>query len=154
MSTQLNFSTNTLELKNGSHVSLVKLSTGHIGIDISLTDNIRPDVLFTKKDLDKTEMMKLHRQFGHCGVDRLCRLITNAGGVAKRNDIQEIVDNCEICVKFERLKPKPAVSMPLASEFNEVVAIDLHPAYITFILSTYFPDTVVQLLYMTNHREQ
>ena len=97
MSTQLNFSTNTLELKNGSHVSLVKLSTGHVGIDISSTDNIRPNVLFTKKELDKTEMNKLHRQFGHCGVDRLCRLITNAGGVAKRNDFQEIVDNCEIC---------------------------------------------------------
>ena len=70
-------------------------------------------------------MMKLHRQFGHCGVDRLCRLI-NAGGVAKRNDIREIVDNCEICVKFGRPKPKPAVSMPLASEINEVVAMDLH----------------------------
>ena len=126
MSTQLNFSTNTLELKNGSHVSLVKLSTGHIGIDISSTDNMRPNVLFTKKELDKSEMMKLHRQFGHCGVDRLCRLITNAGGVAKRNDIQEIVNNCEICVKFGRPKPKPAVSMPLASEFNEVVAMDLH----------------------------
>ena len=100
MSTHLNFSTNTLELKNGSYVSLVKWSTGHIGIDISSTDNIRPNVLFTKKELDKTEMMKFHRQFGQCGVDRLCRLVTNAGGVAKRNDIQEIVDNCEVCVKF------------------------------------------------------
>ena len=117
MSNQLNFSTNTWEFKNGSHVSLVKLSTGHVGIDISSTGNIRPNVLFTRKELDKTDI-KLHRHFGHCGVDRLCRLITNAGGVAKRNDNQEIVNKCEICVKFGGPKPKPAVSMPLASELN------------------------------------
>ena len=97
-----------MELKDGSHISLVKLA----------------NVLFTKNELDKTDMIKLHRQFRHCGVDRLCRLITNAGGVAKRNDIQEIVHKCELCAKFGR--PKPAVSMPPASEFDAVVAMDSH----------------------------
>ena len=32
----------------------------------------------------------------------------------------------EICQKYSRTKPKPAVGLPLASEYNETVAMDLH----------------------------
>ena len=34
-------------------------------------------------------------------------------------------EKCEICVNFKKPKPKPIVSLPLASKLNETVSIDL-----------------------------
>ena len=44
-------------------------------------------------------------------------------GIRKR--INEIVDKCEICKKNSKSKPKPAVVIPKATEFNSIVAMDL-----------------------------
>lgn len=40
--------------------------------------------------------------------------------------LQKIINLCEACQKYCRTKPKPAVGLPLASTYNETVAIDLH----------------------------
>ncbi len=40
--------------------------------------------------------------------------------------LQQIVYDCEIFQKYKRTKPKPAVGLPMASEYNETVAVDLH----------------------------
>ena len=73
-------------------------------------------------------ILKLHKQFGHASVERLTKLIKAAG--TKDRDIleiiPEIVNNCDICLKFKRPSPKPAVGLPLATEFNETVTMDLH----------------------------
>ncbi|XP_056150199.1 centromere-associated protein E [Lampris incognitus] len=37
-----------------------------------------------------------------------------------------IVQDCDICHRYSKTKPKPAVGLPLASTFNETVAVDLH----------------------------
>ena len=39
--------------------------------------------------------------------------------------INEVVSKCEVCKMNGKSKPKPTVSMPHATEFNSVVAIDL-----------------------------
>ena len=39
--------------------------------------------------------------------------------------IDNIIDNCEGCIKRKRNPDRPAVSMPMATSFNEKVAIDL-----------------------------
>ena len=51
----------------------------------------------------------------------------NAGNLYEgiRIRINEIVDKCEICKKNSKSKPKPAVAIPKATEFNSIVAIDL-----------------------------
>ena len=36
-----------------------------------------------------------------------------------------MVEHCEICKKNERLKSKPDVAIPRATDFNSVIAIDL-----------------------------
>ena len=44
-------------------------------------------------------------------------------GIRKR--IHDIVDKCEICKKNNKSKPKAAVVIPKATEFNAIVAMDL-----------------------------
>ena len=39
---------------------------------------------------------------------------------------KEALSSCDVCVKFGRSEPKPVVSLPLSSGFNDVVALDLH----------------------------
>ena len=38
----------------------------------------------------------------------------------------EIYENCDICKKFQKTPPRPAVALPLANGFNDTVAIDLN----------------------------
>ena len=52
-----------------------------------------------------------------------------------RKKIIEIVDKCEICKWNSKSKPKPAVVIPKATEFNSIVAIDLKVMGEKFILS-------------------
>ena len=40
--------------------------------------------------------------------------------------VGEICKKCEVCLKFKKQDPKPVVAHPLAREFNETVALDLH----------------------------
>ena len=39
--------------------------------------------------------------------------------------INDVVQKCEVCERSSRSKPKPAVAIPKATEFNSIVAIDL-----------------------------
>ncbi|KAL6481141.1 hypothetical protein MHYP_G00092210 [Metynnis hypsauchen] len=73
-------------------------------------------------------LLKLHKQFGHASADRLQKLIHSAGNKDKEciTILQQIVNDCDICKRYSKAKPKPAVGLPLASEYNETVAVDLH----------------------------
>ena len=78
------------------------------------------------KDL-KNVASKLHKQFGHPTALKLIDLIEKAG--VSNNDlkleIKKISDNCEICAKFKKPTPRPVVSMPMASHFNDTISMDL-----------------------------
>lgn len=79
-------------------------------------------------DEKRKVLLKLHKQFSHASADRLQRLIHSSGNNDKEcfTILQQIVYDCEICQKYKKTKPKPAVGLPLASEYNETVAVDLH----------------------------
>lgn len=71
-------------------------------------------------------LLKLHKQFGHASVENLKRLLDCAGNndddcIAILNDI---VSKCGMCIRYS--KPKPAVGLPMASTYNETVAVELH----------------------------
>ncbi len=76
----------------------------------------------------KAKLIKLHRQFGHASVEKIEKLLQNAG--IKRgcvhDSLTEVVKSCDVCTKFKRPPAKPAVCLPLAYSFNEVIAMDLH----------------------------
>ena len=70
---------------------------------------------------------KLHRQFGHPTCEKLIKLIRNAGVNDKKleKEIINISKECLYCMQYKRAPPRPVVSMPLASSFNESVSMDL-----------------------------
>ena len=71
---------------------------------------------------------KLHSQFAHPTPEKLIKLVSSAG---RGNDmdlikaIKEVSQSCDVCKIYKKPSPRPAVGMPLASDFNEVVALDL-----------------------------
>ena len=75
----------------------------------------------------KKVAMKWHKQFSHCDGDRLCKLLLNAGITDKvmLKTVNEIQDQCKTCQKYGRKSPRPIVTLPRASDFNESVAMDL-----------------------------
>ena len=75
----------------------------------------------------KQTAMKLHKQFGHPSHLKLIKLIKNAGVMNKplEDEIERISENCEICFKLKKAPLRPVVSIPMATKFNEVVAMDL-----------------------------
>lgn len=73
-------------------------------------------------------LVKLHKQFGHASADRLQRLLISAGTKDPEcnNMLTKLVSECQTCQRYSKTKPKPAVGLPLASQYNETVAVDLH----------------------------
>ena len=87
-------------------------------------------------------LVKLHKQFGHCSMKKLVGLIKDSG--AWRADLEEVItkvyDDCRSCKEFKRKPDKPAVSLPMASTFNQVVTMDLKKwgtEYILYIVDMF-----------------
>lgn len=65
-------------------------------------------------------------KFGHASVDRLKKLLTCSGNTDEEctTILRDIVKNCETCIRYSKPKQKPAVGLPMASTYNETVAMD------------------------------
>ena len=80
-----------------------------------------------KKDF-KSVALKLHKQFSHPSSERLKNLVKDSGLEEKEKickEIDNVTENCDICKRFKRTPPRPIVGFPLASIFNQTVAMDL-----------------------------
>ena len=80
------------------------------------------------KRLNKFKIVtKLHRQFAHSSAKNLKALLKNAEHLD--DEIPQIVDSmsaeCETCKRYKKTSPTLVVSLPLATRFNKVVAMDL-----------------------------
>ena len=116
-------------------VEITQTKSGHLCVPLISRDikQTVKQVLFScplQKDDDKaneSKISKLHKQFAHPSSDKLIELIRNSGISDKKIEdmVTTISDNCDICARFKRPPLRPVVAMPLASEFNEVVAMDL-----------------------------
>ena len=85
-------------------------------------------VLDVQNITDKREAVKhLHRQFGHTTARRLKSFFKMAGIDDKEymDLIEDVTNKCEICPKWKKTPSRPVVSLPMATEFNETVAMDL-----------------------------
>ena len=76
---------------------------------------------------NKKMAIKLHKQFAHPASERLIKLLRDAkkSSVKLEQEIKSISENCDICCKLKKPKPRPVVSLPLSSKFNGTVAMDL-----------------------------
>ena len=79
-----------------------------------------------EKSSDETAR-KLHHQFGHPSSRRLINYIKTAG--INDSDLFKAIENvsnvCNTCKRYKRVSPRPIVTFPLATNFNETVALDL-----------------------------
>ena len=73
------------------------------------------------------QMKKLHKQFGHTPKDKFIAFMKDAKAWNKslEKHLDRVMDTCKGCLILKRNPDKPAVSLPMASSFNEKVAIDL-----------------------------
>ena len=124
----------------GITIPLLISSTGHLCLPLSRSlDRVSEEsgkvisrVLFSSpingigSDI-KNKAIKLHVQFCHPNADRLIDLIRKAGHSDKQveDTIRAITSQCEVCLKNKKAPLRPAVGLPLATEFNETVALDL-----------------------------
>eukprot|EP00112_Aurelia_sp_Birch-Aquarium-sp1_P025638 Seg862.3 transcript_id=Seg862.3/GoldUCD/mRNA.D3Y31 product="hypothetical protein" protein_id=Seg862.3/GoldUCD/D3Y31 len=89
------------------------------------------DVLVSNDDGPKEEgikiVKKLHKQFGHPSVARLKSLLKDAGvnDDSILEHVAQVSERCDTCKRFQRTPTRPVVSLPLATEFNDVVAMDM-----------------------------
>ena len=71
--------------------------------------------------------IKLHKQFGHPSLQKLVDLVRKAGiqNEELEKQLRIASEKCLTCVKFKKPQPRPRVSLPLATSFNETLALDL-----------------------------
>ena len=85
--------------------------------------------LFISQDIKEKEelVIKLHKQFAHPSAKHLKPLLEDVR--IYDSDCQKVSDKlqetCDVCLKFKRTPSRPIVSLPLATNFNEVVVMDL-----------------------------
>ena len=85
------------------------------------------NMLKEKEETQLKLLQKLHKQFGH----RPKRVFVNLLKSAEQWDskfsamIDKIIDGCEGCILRKRNPDKPAVSLPMAKDFNHILTMDL-----------------------------
>jgi hypothetical protein len=93
--------------------------------------DLTPITLRVTDSKTNTEIAKkLHRCFAHPSSDRLLRMVNAAGEEWANNEelkaeIRKISNDCDTCKIFKKAPPRPVVGLPMASEFNETVAMDI-----------------------------
>ena len=107
-------------MSDGTKIHCIESSTGHIMIDLKQEQNTCLNMEIKSKEIDK-----LHKQFGHCSAEKLSQLLTSSKSQFNERDIKVTVESCKICKQHGRSRPKPAVSLPLATKTNQTIAIDL-----------------------------
>lgn len=122
----------------GETLPLNVCTSGHYSVSL-LPDETQysgskiQNVLFTSPikgtngNEEKKKVLKLHKQFAHPNPEKLKTLIRNSGVHDKVIEtlVDEVSQNCDVCKRFMKPAPRPVVGFPLASEFNDTVAMDL-----------------------------
>ena len=86
------------------------------------------DVLYSSDNYTVNRMaIKLHKQFAHPSSEKLIKLVKKSTYCSEDllEEIKKVTDDCEICTRYRKAPPRPAVSLPLAYHFNDTVAMDL-----------------------------
>ena len=136
-STILDFNQDTANMF-GQRQPLVKTTSGHYAIPIikerSIAEGSKENVqqclaMIASTIPSKDEILKLHCQFGHCDKSKLTKLVvssklwTDTKGVHQL--ISDVSEHCATCQRYKKRKPRPVVGLPMATDFNQAVAMDL-----------------------------
>lgn len=117
----------------GKDVALNLTTSGHYCIPIDRAEKILAEEVFSVKlgEMKSQEryntLLKLHRQFAHPPLKKLKALMQDAGQWEEdfQGMLEDIGKTCNLCKRYMKTPPRPAVGLPMASRFNEKVAMDL-----------------------------
>ena len=121
----------------GSQQELITTSSRHYAVPFgqrARMDKIQKrdlEVTLVAKTIDINNKMKiakkLHSQFSHPPPEKLIKLVANAGinDEDLKDAISKVFEKCETCQVYCKPGFKPVVSVSIAEEFNEIVAMDL-----------------------------
>ena len=84
----------------------------------------------TKNKSNEEIALKLYRSFAHPSTEKTLNLINNLGKgwsehVNLKIEVKEITTNSEIFKRYKKAPPRPVMSLPMASRFQETVTMDL-----------------------------
>ena len=114
-------------------IALNLTTSGHYCIPIDSAEKIPVQKVFSvdleemaSKDRYKT-LFKLHRQFAHPPMKKLKSLLQDADQWKDEysNLLEDIGNTCELCKRYAKTPSRPVVDLPMASQFNEKVSMDL-----------------------------
>ena len=78
-------------------------------------------------DVEKKEVLKLHRYFAHRSGKKLWQNLFQPAGrfKGKKKMVLQYLEKCEVCRTRKRTPSRPKVGLPKAKDVNDVVSIDL-----------------------------
>ena len=87
-------------------------------------------------------MKKVYQVHGHKSESNLIHAhkIENIVTPELKNTIKRVVSDCKICQKFKKSVPRPKTSFPKATDFNQIVTLDLKEIagkYILWIICSF-----------------
>ena len=127
----------------GNEVDMEETESGHFSLRIEqpksesnyLQNNIYLNSLVTvesyinstSEPLNLKDVQKLHHYFGHVPSRKLKELIQKSNRWTEdvKNHLEHVELHCRSCKMNQKAKPLPAVALPRASRFNQVVTLDL-----------------------------
>ena len=137
--TQIDFTKDTVNMF-GKDQDVKVTKSGHYAIPLNnsrkilkhLKSNPQSKIsLFAKESVwcNKEKMArKLHAQFGHPPANKLLNLLERAGLGGDDEltaTVKKVSKDCIICRDYAKPSPRPAVGLPHATSFNEMVGLDL-----------------------------
>ena len=90
------------------------------------------EVLILEKDLSdnekKSQVIRIHKEFGHASIQNIKKLINNAGLLDKGLNaiIENVVQSRDIYIRSKRAPPRPVAGLSKAKDFSETISLDLH----------------------------
>ena len=123
----------------GNEVIMKETESGHFSLPIEapkpvLTSiqkcyigSIESFLSSSEEPLSLKDIQKLHHYFGHIPKRRLEDLIRGSNKLTDevKKHLEYVQTHCKSCKMNQKAKPRPAVGLPRASHFNEVVTLDL-----------------------------
>ena len=103
---------------------------GHLALPIKEEETLDNDV-FLMDECDKMEkekkITKIHKVLAHPLPDILKQFFKNCSDKNKEvlNLVDKVHDKCNVCRRFKKSPARPKVGLPVSSDFNECVALDL-----------------------------
>ena len=83
----------------------------------------------SKSPADKRAIaVKLHSQYGHPIDSQKLKTVLQEASISDSEllkQIDSVTEECDICSRYRKARSRPVVSLPLARNFNDCLAMDL-----------------------------